>query len=64
MSADIESRRPRLPIPKLPLPLDAVPEGLRRFADPNGPAAARMMAAKGLVPVKGRDLVMLLVQLS
>ena len=53
-----------LAIPKLPIPLDAVPEQLRRFADPNAPAGAKMMAARGMVPVKGGDLVMLLVQLS
>lgn len=53
-----------LAIPKLPIPLDAVPEQLRRFADPNAPAGAKMMAARGMVPVKGGDLVMLLAQLS
>lgn len=50
--------------PPLPLAVDALPEGLRRFADPNAPGPARMMAAKGLVPVKGGDLVTLLVQLA
>ena len=50
--------------PKLPIPIDAMPQALRRFADPKGPAAARMMAARGMVPVKGGDLVMLLVQLT
>ncbi|MBW2225281.1 MAG: hypothetical protein JRF54_13920, partial [Deltaproteobacteria bacterium] len=49
-----------LATPELPIPLDAVPEPLRRFADPNGPTAARMMAARGMVPVKGGDLVLLL----
>jgi hypothetical protein len=44
--------------------LDAVPEQLRRFADPNAPGPAKMMAARGMVPVKGGDLVMLLAQLS
>jgi len=53
-----------LATPELPIRLDAVPERLRRFADPNGPAAARMMAARGMVPVKGGDLVLLLVQLT
>ena len=48
----------------LPLPAEELPEGLRRFGDPNGPAPARAMAARGLVPVKGADLVTLLVQLS
>jgi hypothetical protein len=53
-----------LATPELPIPIDAVPEPLRRFADPNGPTAARMMAARGMVPVKGGDLVLLLVQLT
>ena len=53
-----------LATPELPIPLDAVPEALRRFADPNGPTAARMMAARGMVPVKGGDLVLLLAQLT
>ena len=53
-----------LPIPELPIPIDAIPEALRRFVDPNGPAAARMMAARGMVPVKGGDLVLLLAQLT
>jgi len=53
-----------LPVPELPIPLDAVPERLRRFADPNAPAAAKMMAARGMVPVQGGNLVMLLVQLT
>ncbi|MEM7437686.1 MAG: hypothetical protein AAF436_21210 [Myxococcota bacterium] len=50
--------------PQLPLSLDQVPEALKRFADPNGPGPARMMAAKGMVPVKGADLVLILTQLS
>ncbi|TNF61104.1 MAG: hypothetical protein EP303_06140 [Deltaproteobacteria bacterium] len=53
-----------LATPKLPIPTDIVPEQLRRFADPNAPAAAKMMAARGMVPVKGGDLVLLLVQLT
>ena len=48
----------------LPIPVEHIPERLRRFADPNGPAPARMMAARGMVPVKGGDLVLLLVQLT
>jgi len=47
----------------LPIPVEDIPERLRRFADPNGPVPARMMAARGMVPVKGGDLVTLLVQL-
>jgi hypothetical protein len=53
-----------LEIPKLPVPLEDVPERLRRFVDPNGPAPARTMAARGMVPVKGGDLVVLLAQLT
>jgi hypothetical protein len=50
--------------PTLPLPAAELPEGLRRFGSPDAPAPARMMAAKGLVPVKGHDLVLLLLQLG
>ena len=46
------------------MPTEAIPERLRRFVDSSGPAAARMMAAKGMVPVKGGDLVLLLCQLT
>lgn len=53
-----------LPIPELPISMDAVPERLRRFADPAAPGPAKMMAARGMVPVKGGDLVLLLVQLT
>ncbi len=48
----------------LPLPKADLPQKIRRFGDPNAPTAARTMAAKGLVPIKGADLVTLLVQLS
>ena len=48
----------------LPMPKEVIPEGLRRFVDSSAPAAARMMAAKGMVPVKGGDLVLLLCQLT
>ena len=48
----------------LPLPKEELPEKIRRFGDPAAPTPARTMAAKGLVPVKGTDLVTLLVQLS
>ncbi len=51
-------------IEKLPLPVAELPEGIRRFGDPAAPGPARMMAAKGLVPVKGADLITLLVQLG
>lgn len=53
-----------LETPMLPLPVDALPERVRRFADPNGPTPARMMAARGMVPVKGGDLIVLLAQLT
>ncbi len=52
------------PPPLLPLPLEELPESLRRFCAPTAPAPARMMAAKGLVPVKGHELVALLLQLA
>lgn len=48
----------------LPLPATELPDALKRFADPAAPDRARTMAAKGLVPIKGSDLVGLLVQLS
>lgn len=48
----------------LPLPHDQLPEKIRRFADPAAPTAAKTMAAKGLVPVRGDDLVTLLVLLA
>lgn len=48
----------------LPLPIDAVPASIRKFCDPSAPLPARMMAARGMVPVKGGDQVMLLLQLS
>lgn len=48
----------------LPLPKEELPEKLRRFGDPAAPAAARTLAAKGLVPVKGEELVTLLVHLA
>ena len=52
------------PLAPLPLPLTALPEGLQRFANEAAPERARTMAAKGLVPVKGGDLVVLLLQLA
>jgi hypothetical protein len=50
--------------PLLPLPLDQLPAALQRFCNPQGPLPARLMAAKGLVPVKGTDQVILLAQLA
>ena len=52
------------PIPTLPLPIEALPEAARRYGTADAPKPARMMAAKGLVPLKGTDLVVLLVQLT
>jgi hypothetical protein len=51
-------------LPKLPLPLEELPETVRRFCDTSGPAPMRMMAARGGVPVMGNDLVTMLAQLS
>lgn len=48
----------------LPLPLDQLPPALQRFCNPQGPLPARVMAAKGLVPVKGNDQITMLAQLS
>lgn len=48
----------------LPLPVELLPETVRRFGDPKALGPAKMMAARGLVPVKGGDLVTLLCQLS
>jgi hypothetical protein len=46
------------------MPLTALPQGIQRFCDPKGPAPARLMAAKGLVPVKGHDQITMLAQLA
>ena len=51
-------------ISPLPLPVDELPENLRRFGDPGAPTPAKMMAAKGLVPIQGSGLVTLLCQLG
>jgi hypothetical protein len=48
----------------LPLPVEELPESLRRFGDPAAPERVRTIAARGLVPVKGGDLVALLLQLA
>jgi len=48
----------------LPLSIDLVPASIRRFCDPAAPGPARTMAARGAVPVKGLEQVMLLLQLS
>jgi hypothetical protein len=48
----------------LPLPVEQLPESIRRFCNPSAPGPARMMAARGMVPVKGEDQVMILLQFS
>lgn len=48
----------------LPLAPDRVPEALRRFVATDAPGPARMMAARGMVPLKGADLLLVLFQLS
>src|SRR5688500_18648889 len=48
----------------LPLPLDELPQAIRRFCDPTAPMPARLMAARGLVPMKGHEQVAMLVQLA
>jgi len=51
-------------LPSLPLPDDALPEATRRFVAADAPLPARMMAARGMVPLKGADLIVVLVQLA
>jgi hypothetical protein len=52
------------PFVRLPLALDALPASIQRFCNPQGPTPARVMAAKGLVPVKGHEQVLMLAQLT
>lgn len=47
----------------LPLVSEELPEALRRFCDVQAPERTRQVAAKGLVPVKGAELVAVLLQL-
>ena len=51
------------PAPRLPLDASELPQPIRKFGDPKAPGPAKTMAAKGLVPVKGEQLVALLLQL-
>jgi hypothetical protein len=51
-------------VPLLPLPLAELPATIQRFCDPSGPLPGRLMAAKGLVPVKGNDQITMLAQLG
>lgn len=53
-----------VPFVRLPLALDALPATIQRFCDPKGPTPMRLMAAKGLVPVKGHEQVLMLAQLT
>ncbi len=48
----------------LPFSKEHIPESLRRFCGADAPGPARGMAAKGLVPVKGPDLLFVLTQLA
>ena len=48
----------------LPLPPDQLPASIRKFCDPAAPGPARAMAARGMVPIKGGEQVMLLLQLA
>lgn len=48
---------------RLPLPADLLPEKTRRFAAPDAPKPAKLMAARGMVPVRSGDLITLLSQL-
>jgi hypothetical protein len=48
---------------QLPLSVDELPAAIRKFCDPKAPMPARMMAAKGLVPVRGVDQITMLAQL-
>jgi hypothetical protein len=47
-----------------PIPLEELSGQLRKFCDPAGPAPARMMAAKGMVPLGPQDLFTVLYQLG
>lgn len=48
----------------LPLAVDQLPQSIRKFCDPAAPGPARTMAARGMVPIKGAEQAMLLLQLS
>ncbi len=51
-------------LPTLPLVAGELPESIRRFGDPSAPDRTRLVAARGLVPLGGGDLVALLLQLE
>jgi hypothetical protein len=48
----------------MPMPLEQLPASVQRFCNPQGPAQARLMAARGLVPVKGHEQITMLAQLG
>jgi hypothetical protein len=48
----------------LPLPIGELPDAIRKFCDPAAPGPARLMAARGLVPLKGASQLLLLLQLA
>ncbi|GIW46497.1 MAG: hypothetical protein KatS3mg078_0374 [Deltaproteobacteria bacterium] len=43
---------------------DKLPEGLKKFVDPSLPKEMRIMAAKGLVPIPPRDIVLVVFSLT
>jgi len=47
-----------------PIPLKELPPALHKFCDPGAPVPARLMAAKGLVPLGPEELLTVLYQLS
>lgn len=51
-------------VPRLPLPLAELPAAIQRFCDPASPVPARLIAARGLVPVRGADQITMLAQLG
>jgi hypothetical protein len=51
-------------VSELSFSLSDLPEKIRNACDPARPAPARMMAARGLIPLKGTDLVAVLVALT
>lgn len=51
-------------VPVCPVTAERLAPQQRRYVDPKGPAAGRMMAAKGLVPLQGADLAHVLFMLS
>jgi hypothetical protein len=47
-----------------PIPLEELSPALHKYVDPSGPTPARMMAAKGLVPLGPAELMTVLYQLN